>query len=40
LDHHAVDPSRKVRCANRFLARNRERQDERRIADFDAMKFF
>ena len=22
------------------FARNRERQDERRIADFDAMKFF
>ena len=40
LDHRAVDPSRKVRCAERFLARNRQRQDERRIADFDGMKLF
>ena len=40
LDHHAVDPSRKVRCADRVLARNCQRQGECRIAAFDGMKLF
>lgn len=40
LDHCDIDPSCEVGWAERFFARDSQRENEPRIADFNRMKLF